>query len=94
MRETDQIRPVRAIYIAGVNKWVPISAYVRQIKICKTNPDAEFKHGLTSWWPCTGAEIMRQFRRGMHERINEGIPYNQRGQEMVSDVDDRGLPPV
>ena len=69
----------RAIYVSGVDKWVSLGAYVRQIKIAKAHPNAEFKHGLTCWWPCTGAEIMRQFRRGMHDRINQRIPYSQRG---------------
>jgi len=29
--------------------------------------------------PCSGKEIVKQFRRGMHERISDGIPYSQRG---------------
>ena len=69
----------RIIYVSGVDKWVSLGAYVKQIRIAKAHPNAEFKHGLTCWWPCTGAEIMRQFRRGMHDRINAGIPYSQRG---------------
>jgi len=28
-----------------------------------------------------GAEIMQQFRDGMTERINQAIPYSQRGQQ-------------
>ena len=69
----------RAIYVPGVGKWVSLGAYVRQVKVAKAHPNAEFKHGLTCWWPCSGAEIMRQFRRGMHDRINQRIPYSQRG---------------
>jgi hypothetical protein len=40
----------------------------------------EFKHGLTTWWPTTGREMMRQFRDGMNDRISQGIPYDRRGQ--------------
>ena len=71
--------PPRAIYVPGVDKWVSLGAYVRQIKIVKANLDATFKSGLTMWGPHTGRQIMRQFRQGMHDRINEGIPYHQRG---------------
>jgi hypothetical protein len=71
--------PTRVIYIPAIDRRVPIGAYVKAIKMARANPNAEFKHGLTCWWPCTGAEIMRQFRRGMHDRISEGIPYSQRG---------------
>jgi hypothetical protein len=71
--------PTRAIYVPGIGRWVPIGSYVRAIKKAKAHPDAEFKHGLTCWWPCTGAEIRRQFRRGMHDRIGAGIPCSQRG---------------
>lgn len=76
---SDATTPTRVIYVPGNGRWVPIGSYVEAIKKAKANPDAEFKHGLTCWWPCTGAEIMVQFRRGMHNRINEGIPYSQRG---------------
>ena len=69
----------RAIYVSGVDKWVSLGAYVKQIKIVKANPDATFKNGLTTWGPTKGREIMRQFRRGMHDRISQGIPYSQRG---------------
>jgi hypothetical protein len=61
------------------NKKVPLSAYVAAIKTAKANPDRTFKHGLTTWWATTGAEIMDQFRAGMMDRINQGISYSQRG---------------
>ena len=76
---TDVATPVRAIYVSGVGKWVSIGAYVKQIKLVKANPDAEFKNGLTMWGPHTGHQIMRQFRRGMHDRITQGIPHSLRG---------------
>jgi hypothetical protein len=51
----------------------------KAIRQAKANPDVEFKHGLTTWWPTTGREIVEQFRRGMVERINEAKPYSLRG---------------
>lgn len=58
------------IRLAAIDRTVPLGAYVAAIKRAKANPEAEFKHGLTTWRPTTGAEIVRQFRRGMHDRIN------------------------
>lgn len=71
---------MRTISLPAIRKTVSLKAYVAAIKTAKANPDIEFKHGLTTWWPTTGAEIVRQFRRGMHDRISQGIPYSQRGQ--------------
>ena len=69
----------RVITLSAVNKTVILGQYVKGIKKVKANLDVEFKHGLTCWWSCTGRDIMRQFRKGMMERINEAIPYIQRG---------------
>jgi len=69
----------RYIYLPAVEKRVPLAAYIKGIKLAKANPDAEFKHGLTCWWSCTGDEIMRQFRESVDDRISQGIPYSQRG---------------
>ena len=63
------------INLPAINERVPIRNYVSAIKLAKSNPDAEFKHGLTTWWPVTGRKIIRQFRDGMNERINSGISY-------------------
>ena len=61
----------RVIHLPAINKRVPIAAYVAAIKIAKANPGREFKTGLDCWWSCTGAEIVEQFRAGMHHRIND-----------------------
>jgi hypothetical protein len=71
---------MRTITLPAVNKTVSLSAYVAAIRMAKANPDAEFKHGLTCWWPCTGRDIMRQFFDGVTDRINSSIPAMQRGQ--------------
>jgi hypothetical protein len=69
----------RYITMPAIHKSVPIGAYVAAIKVAKANPDWQFKTGLTSWWPTSGREIMRQFREGMNDRINAGVPYVERG---------------
>ena len=71
----------RTVYIAAIDRHVSLWNYVNAIKKAKANPEAEFKHGLTCWWPCTGAEIMKQFFDGVQDRINQGIPYMKRGKE-------------
>ena len=70
---------MRYITLPAVNKRVPLGAYVRGVRAAKASLSREFKHGLTTWWPTTGAEIMRQFLCGVHDRINEGVPYILRG---------------
>lgn len=60
------------ITLTAVSKRVTVSAYVKAVKVARANPTAEFKHGLTTWWPTTGAEIMKQFLEGIHDRINNG----------------------
>ena len=69
------------IYLPAIERQVTVGAYVRAVKLAKANPDAKFKHGLTCWWSCLGREIVSQFRKGMHERISQGIPYNLRGRD-------------
>lgn len=69
---------MRIITLAALNRKVTLRAYVGAVKLAKQNPDRVFKHGLTTWWETTGEEIVQQFRRGMHDRINEGIPAHKR----------------
>ncbi len=69
----------RVIYCPGPDKWVSIGAYTKAVKLAKANPDEVFKTGLTTWWPTKGDEIVRQFRRGLQDRISQGIPYSERG---------------
>lgn len=70
---------MRVIHLPAVHLRVSLGAYVNAVRTAIRNPDAEFKHGLTTWWPTTGREIQRQFIRGLHERISEAIPYSKRG---------------
>jgi hypothetical protein len=70
---------MRTVYLPAVDINVSLGVYAAGVKLAKANPDREFKHGLTCWWPCTGREIVRQFLAGVQNRINQGIPYSQRG---------------
>ena len=69
----------RFVTLPAINKRVTLAEYICAVKIAKAHPDEEFKTGLTTWWPTTGAEIVRQFRRGMAERINDAVSYQYRG---------------
>ena len=70
---------MKTIHLPALERSVSLGAYVRAVKLAKENPDREFRHGLTCWWPCSGKDILRQFREGMTDRINQGIPYKFRG---------------
>ena len=69
----------RTIFLPAIERRVSLGDYVKAIKLAKANPEMRFKHGLTCWWPATGAEIMQQFRAGMTDRINQAVPYIDRG---------------
>ena len=70
---------MRMIYVSGIEKNVPIKAYMKAVNLAKENPDMTFKTGLTCWWACTGKEIVAQYWKGVEDRINAAIPYVQRG---------------
>ncbi len=70
---------LRTVHLPAIDRTVTLRDYVRAVRTAKANPAATFNHGFTTWCPTTGADIMRQFREGMTERINAAIPYSQRG---------------
>lgn len=72
---------MRTVHLPAVDRRVSLAAYIAAVKRAKANPTEIFSHGLTCWWPCAGEEIVRQFVDGMQERINQAVPYHQRGQE-------------
>jgi hypothetical protein len=69
----------RTIYLPAIPVTVSLGAYIKAVKTAIRHPDAEFKHGLTCWWPCTGRDIRKQFLKGVHDRITQGVPYLSRG---------------
>lgn len=71
---------IRVIALPAISdRSIPLGVYVKGVKAALEQPETEFKHGLTTWWPTTGAEIRRQFLRSIHDRINQGVPYIERG---------------
>jgi len=70
---------MRTIHLPALGRHVTLAAYLQAVRMAKASPDMTFKTGFTTWWPTTGAEVMQQFREGMTERINQAIPYIQRG---------------
>jgi len=72
---------LRTIHLPAIHRTVSLAAYIQAVRLAKASPAAMFRTGLTTWWPTTGAEIMKQFRDGMTDRINQAIPYSQRGQQ-------------
>ena len=70
---------MRTIHITAIGKDVNIGQYIKGVKTAIANPDMEFKHGLTCWWACTGKDIRKQFLDSIMDRINQGIPYINRG---------------
>lgn len=79
MSKPQNIR--RTIYAAGQD--IPLGVFVAGIKTARANLDTEFSCGLHGdpyfSDPCTGREIVKQFRAGMHDRISQAIPYIKRG---------------
>jgi hypothetical protein len=71
----------RYVTLPAIGRRVSLGAYVAAVRAAKAHPEIEFKHGLSSWWPTKGSEIVRQFRVGMVERINEGTPASERGRK-------------
>ena len=59
------------ITIRVQNRSIPAHRYLAAINTAKANPTATFKTSLHGWWPATGAEIMAQYRRDLHHRIND-----------------------
>lgn len=75
---------MRVIRLPALERSVTLGAYVRAVRLAIARPGDEFRHGLDSWWPTTGEEIRRQFRRAMHARISEAVPYSERGSSSLA----------
>jgi hypothetical protein len=79
MTTTCQSNDYRRIYVPGAERWVSLRQYIQAVQLAKANPDVEFSCGLTTWWPTTGREIVRQYLEGLDARINQATPYITRG---------------
>lgn len=47
---------------------VSISTMARALRVIRKNPDADYPGW--DWFPVPGHYILREFRRGLHDRIN------------------------
>jgi hypothetical protein len=66
----------RLIYCPGPDKWLTIGQYVSIIRRVKEKPlETVYPQTFTRWFSGTGADMMREFRDGIMDRINRGIPY-------------------
>jgi hypothetical protein len=62
----------RVVYLPE-NRTVTLGAYVAAWKIALAAPeDATFESGF-NWYPESRAEVLREFRRGLNDRINRRI---------------------
>ena len=68
----------------GDGRRVGLGAYVAGIRQAIANPDVFFRRGLDGW-DATGREIRNQFLTGVHDRINQGVPYLDRGKGETDD---------
>ena len=57
-----------AITLQATGRTLSVAAYVRGVRLAKSEPLMMFRHGLTTWWPCCGSTITHQFRQGCHDR--------------------------
>jgi hypothetical protein len=62
----------RVVYLPG-RRHVSLSSYVKAwTTALAAPPEATFQTGF-NWYPETREEILREFRRGLHDRINRRI---------------------
>lgn len=67
----------KLIYCPGPDKWLTVGQYVSVIKKVKSLPlDTRYPQTLCSWASGTGEDILREFRQGIHDRINRNTPYS------------------
>ena len=67
------------IITLGNGQQVTLAQYADAWRACKaSSPGTKFRQGLGGFWPQTREEILRDFMRGVHDRITQGIPYSER----------------
>lgn len=83
---------MQRVVTLGNGKQVSLGAYVRGWKeVLTVAPDTQYKHGLSGYFSASAAEILRDYRRGMHDRINRRAgghvlaPETKRGRKDCSD---------
>lgn len=70
----------------GNGKVITLATYVagwRKVK--QDDPSTKYKHGLSGWWSDSAQEILADYRKGLHERINRHIPEFGKGRKWSTD---------
>ena len=62
----------RVISLPALNRQVTLGQYCAAVRLAKANPERRFRQTFRDWSGGTGAEIMREFRAAVHDRINAG----------------------
>lgn len=56
------------VFVTPVGRRLSIRNMATALKVIRQHPDLEYKHW--NWYPTKGNFILREFRRGLHDRIN------------------------
>jgi hypothetical protein len=72
---------MRAVSLIATDKTIPLGVYVAGVRAAIAHPGRTFRHGLTTWWPVTGADVRREFMDGVHDRINRHVPGYGKGRK-------------
>ena len=75
----------RRVYLAAHQKYVALGKYIAFVKCAIADPDARFQYTLTQWWGGFGREIRKEFRDGMHDRINQHLSWYNKGRRWDKD---------
>ncbi|MFG1304178.1 DNA polymerase III subunit beta [Xanthobacter autotrophicus] len=80
--------PPRKVVTLGDVRRIPLGVYVAAWRLVRAAPpDARFRGSPCGWSGSeeTAAEILRQFRAGMDDRINRHVPWHGRGRRWGPD---------
>lgn len=72
--------------VLGDGRRVPLGAYVAAWKIVKAAPPGQrFNRSLEERYSASAAEILGQYRKGLHDRINKHLPGYRVGRKWSED---------
>lgn len=56
------------VFITPEGRYVSVKVMAKALSAIKKNPEADYPGW--NWYPTQGYEILREVRRGIHDRIN------------------------
>ena len=71
----------RRCIVLGDGKRVTLTSYVRAWKLALSLPSKTWVGRLPSGWPGAAGEAVREFRQGLHARINRHLPWFGKGRK-------------